>query len=39
MFVELLKDFLGKKAGERLDVADADAHLLIQQGAARARRR
>jgi hypothetical protein len=25
MFVQLLKDFVGRKAGERIDVAEADA--------------
>lgn len=32
MFVQLSKDFLGKPAGERIDVADADADQLIRQG-------
>jgi hypothetical protein len=27
MFVQLLKDFVGRKAGERIDVAEADARL------------
>jgi HK97 family phage major capsid protein len=35
MFVELLKDFLGKKAGERIHVADAEAGQLIQAGIAK----
>jgi HK97 family phage major capsid protein len=34
MFVQLTKDFLGRKAGERLDVAEADANGLIASGAA-----
>ena len=36
MFVELLKDFLGRKPGERIDVSEADAQALIQAGTARA---
>ena len=32
MFVQLTKEFLGKPAGERIDVADADADQLIRQG-------
>ena len=32
MFVQLTKEFLGKPAGERIDVADADAEPLIRQG-------
>jgi hypothetical protein len=36
MFVELLKDFLGKKAGERIHVADAEGRQLIAAGVARA---
>jgi HK97 family phage major capsid protein len=35
MFVQLTKDFLGKPAGERIDVADADARHLIEQELAR----
>ena len=35
MFVQLTKDFLGKPAGERIDVSDADANQLTQQGWAR----
>jgi HK97 family phage major capsid protein len=31
MFVELKKPFLGRAAGERLDVSDADARQLVQQ--------
>jgi HK97 family phage major capsid protein len=34
MFVQLTKDFLGRKAGERLDVGDADAGGLITAGTA-----
>jgi HK97 family phage major capsid protein len=34
MFVELLKDTLGKPAGERIWLAEADADRLIQQGTA-----
>jgi HK97 family phage major capsid protein len=34
MFVQLTKDFLGRKAGERLDVGDADAGQLIANGTA-----
>jgi HK97 family phage major capsid protein len=36
MFVELVKDFLGKPAGERIHVAEGDAEHLIQQGVAQA---
>ncbi len=32
MFVQLTKEFLGKPAGERIDVADADADQLFRQG-------
>ena len=32
MFVQLTKEFLGKPAGERIDVADGDADQLIHQG-------
>jgi HK97 family phage major capsid protein len=32
MFVQLTKELLGKPAGERIDVADADADQLIRQG-------
>ncbi len=31
MFVQLLKEFMGRKAGERIDVHDADAQMLIRQ--------
>jgi HK97 family phage major capsid protein len=31
MFVQLKKDFLGRKAGERIDVAEADARHLVEQ--------
>ncbi|HJT75718.1 MAG TPA: phage major capsid protein [Gemmataceae bacterium] len=34
MFVQLAKEFMGKKAGERIDVAEADAQHLIGQGLA-----
>src|SRR5438552_2625749 len=34
MFVQLTKDFLGKKAGERIDVHDADGQQMIQSGSA-----
>src|SRR5690242_4376778 len=34
MFVQLLKDFLGKKAGERLSVDDAEGQSLVAAGAA-----
>ena len=36
MFIQLHKDFLGKKAGERLDLAEADARPLFQNGTASA---
>ncbi len=36
MFVELLKDFLGKKAGERIHVAEPEARQLIAGGIAKA---
>jgi len=36
MFVELVKDFLGKKAGERIHVAEPEARQLIASGVARA---
>jgi HK97 family phage major capsid protein len=36
MFVELLKEFLGKKAGERIHVAEAEARQLIAGGIAKA---
>lgn len=32
MFVQLKKDFLGKPAGERIEIADGDGAALIQQG-------
>jgi HK97 family phage major capsid protein len=35
MWIELLKDILGQKAGQRIDVAEADAQGLISQGFAR----
>jgi HK97 family phage major capsid protein len=34
MFVQLTRDFLGKKAGERVDLDDPAAHMLIHSGAA-----
>jgi HK97 family phage major capsid protein len=34
MFVQLLKEFLGRKPGERIDVSDSDAHALFAQGLA-----
>jgi HK97 family phage major capsid protein len=34
MFVQLTRDFLGRKAGERIDVAESDAGSLIQGGTA-----
>ncbi len=34
MFIQLTKEFLGKKAGERIDVAEADAAQLVRQGVA-----
>lgn len=36
MFVELLKDFLGHKAGARLQVSEADAKAMIAAGTAKA---
>jgi hypothetical protein len=36
MFVQLLKDFVGRKAGERIDVAEADAKALIANSTAQA---
>src|SRR5436309_218212 len=36
MFVQLTKDLLGRKAGERIDVAEADAQQLIRAGTASA---
>src|SRR5437588_459403 len=36
MFVQLTRDYLGRKAGERLDLADADAQALIAGGTATA---
>lgn len=36
MFIELLKDFLGHRPGERIDVGEDDAHRLIEAGVARA---
>ena len=38
MFVELTKEFLGRRAGERIDVAEADARQLLAAGTARAGR-
>ncbi len=34
MFVELKKSFLGRAAGERIDVSEDDARQLVQQGTA-----
>ena len=34
MFIQLTKEFLGKKVGERIDVAEADAAQLVRQGVA-----
>src|SRR5207302_527521 len=31
MFVQLTKEFMGRKAGERIDVQDADAQMLLAQ--------
>ena len=31
MFVQLLKDFMGRKAGERIDLAESDANALVTQ--------
>jgi HK97 family phage major capsid protein len=36
MFVQLTRDFLGKRAGERIDLAETDALTLVQSGAAEA---
>jgi HK97 family phage major capsid protein len=36
LWIELLKDYLGKKAGEKLHVSEADAQHLITSGIARA---
>lgn len=36
MFVQLTRDYLGRKAGERIDLADADAAALIAAGTAAA---
>jgi HK97 family phage major capsid protein len=36
MFLQLLRDFLGHRVGERLEVPDADAQALIQSGIATA---
>ena len=36
MFVQLIKDHLGKPAGERIDLAPTDAQQLIGQGIAQA---
>jgi HK97 family phage major capsid protein len=36
MFIQLTRDYLGRKAGERLDVSDDDARQLIAQGLAQA---
>ena len=34
MFVELVQEYHGKPAGERIHVADADAERLVQEGVA-----
>jgi HK97 family phage major capsid protein len=34
MFVQLTRDFVGRKAGERIDLAEADANALIAAGTA-----
>ncbi len=34
MFIQLTRDYLGRKAGERVDVSDDDARTLISQGLA-----
>jgi hypothetical protein len=34
MFVQLTKPFLGRKAGERIDVAESDARSLVASGTA-----
>jgi hypothetical protein len=31
MFVQLLKEFMGRKVGERIDVSEADANALVAQ--------
>lgn len=36
MFVQLTREFLGKSPGERIDVSEADAKHLIEQGVAQA---
>src|SRR3954453_18063125 len=36
MFVQLTRDYLGRKAGERIDLADADAQALLDAGTAAA---
>src|SRR5579883_2689364 len=36
MFIELLNDFLGKKAGERIHVAEVEARQLVASGVAKA---
>lgn len=36
MFVQLTKDFLGRKAGERIDVSEGDGGTLVAQGVATA---
>src|SRR5579871_6287558 len=36
MFVELLKDFLGQKAGQRIHVGEAEGRQLIANGVAKA---
>jgi HK97 family phage major capsid protein len=34
MFVQLQKEFMGRKVGERIDVSDSDGNLLIKDGVA-----
>src|SRR5207244_974196 len=36
MFVQLTRDYLGRKAGERIDLSEADAAPLLSSGAAEA---
>jgi len=31
MFVQLLKEFMGRKIGERIDVSETDANALVAQ--------
>jgi hypothetical protein len=34
MFVQLQKEFMGRKVGERIDVSDSDGNLLVKDGVA-----